>query len=158
MSELPSALFSIADGSEFRFARFYNVCEAAALVATRKVAHCLRTCRTHAGGVFKRGRDTESDADIQLEEMLAFFSNEFPAVFLSEIPQCVFLIILLIPQKRSMLIAAAPSGSFLTVRRSTISLRCSATPPLLFRTLRSASVQGTATGRPLFSAFPRSVL
>ena len=27
MSELPSALFSIADGSEFRFARFYIVCE-----------------------------------------------------------------------------------------------------------------------------------
>ncbi len=157
MSELPSALFSIADGSEFRFARFYNVCEAAALVATRKFAHCLGFVG-HTPGVFKRGRDTESDADIQLEEMLTFFSNEFPAVFLSEIPQCVFLIILLIPQKRSMLIAAAPSGSFLTVRRSTISLRCSATPPLLFRTLRSASVLGTATGRPLFLTFPRSVL
>ena len=27
MSELPSALFLIADGNEFRFARFYNVCE-----------------------------------------------------------------------------------------------------------------------------------
>ena len=157
MSESASALFSIADGSEFRFARFYNVCEAAALVATRKFAHCLGFVG-HTPGVFKRGRDTESDADIQLEEMLTFFSNEFPAVFLSEIPQCVFLIILLIPQKRSMLIAAAPSGSFLTVRRSTISLRCSATPPLLFRTLRSASVQGTATGRPLFLTFPRSVL
>ena len=95
MSELPSALFSIADGSEFRFARFYNVCEAAALVATRKFAHCLGFVG-HTPGVFKRGRDTESDADIQLEEMLTFFSNEFPAVFLSEIPQCVFLIILLI--------------------------------------------------------------
>ena len=102
-------------------------------------------------GLSKRGRDTESDADIQPEEILTFFSNEFPAVFLSEIPQCVFLIILLIPQKRSMLIAAAPSGSFLTVRRS-------ATSPLLFRILQSASAQGTATGRPLFSAFPRSVL
>lgn len=28
-------------------------------------------------------------------------------------------------------------------------------PPLLFRTLRSASVRGTATGRPLFLAFPK---
>ena len=27
MSELPSAMFLIADGSEFRFARFYIVCE-----------------------------------------------------------------------------------------------------------------------------------
>ena len=33
MSELPSALFSIADGSEFRFARFYIVCEAVPLGA-----------------------------------------------------------------------------------------------------------------------------
>ena len=27
MFELPSAIFLIADGNEFRFARFYNVCE-----------------------------------------------------------------------------------------------------------------------------------
>ena len=33
MSELASALFSIADGSEFRFARFYIVCEAVPLGA-----------------------------------------------------------------------------------------------------------------------------
>ena len=77
MSELPSALFSIADGSEFRFARFYSVCEAAALAATRKSAHCLR-CVGHAPvGLSKRGRDTESDANIQPEEILAFFSNEY---------------------------------------------------------------------------------
>ncbi len=33
MSELPSAMFSIADGNEFRFARFYIVCEAIRLEA-----------------------------------------------------------------------------------------------------------------------------
>jgi len=38
----------------------------------------------------KRGRDTESDANIQLEEMLTFFSNEFPLAFPHEIPKCVF--------------------------------------------------------------------
>ena len=31
MSELPSAIFLIADGNEFRFARFYIVCEAVPL-------------------------------------------------------------------------------------------------------------------------------
>ena len=31
MSELPSAIFLIADGNEFRFARFYIVCEEAPL-------------------------------------------------------------------------------------------------------------------------------
>ena len=90
MSELPSALFSIADGSEFRFARFYNVCEAAALVATRKFAHCLGFVG-HTPGVFKRGRDTESDANIRLEEILTFFSTEFPSAFPSEIPRCGLL-------------------------------------------------------------------
>ena len=33
MSELPSAIFLIADGNEFRFARFYIVCEAVPLEA-----------------------------------------------------------------------------------------------------------------------------
>ena len=33
MFELPSAIFLIADGNEFRFARFYIVCEAVPLGA-----------------------------------------------------------------------------------------------------------------------------
>ena len=39
--------------------------------------------------VSKRGRDTESDANIQPEEMLTFFSNEFPVAFPHEILKCV---------------------------------------------------------------------
>lgn len=39
--------------------------------------------------VSKRGRDTESDANIQQEEMLTFFSNEFPPAFPHEIPKYV---------------------------------------------------------------------
>ena len=42
MFELPSAIFLIADGNEFRFARFYIVCEEVPLGDTRKSAHCLR--------------------------------------------------------------------------------------------------------------------
>ena len=77
MSESASALFSIADAGEFRFARFYIVCEEVPLGDTRKSAHCLR-CAGHAPvGLSKRGRDTESDANIQPEEMLTFFSNEY---------------------------------------------------------------------------------
>jgi len=37
----------------------------------------------------KRGRDTEFDANIQLEEMLTFFSTEFPPAFPHEISKCV---------------------------------------------------------------------
>ena len=56
---------------------------------TRKSAHCLR-CAGHAPvGLSKRGRDTESDANIQPEEMLTFFSNEFPPAFPHEIPKYV---------------------------------------------------------------------
>ena len=81
MSELPSALFSIADGSEFRFARFYNVCEAAALAATRKSAHCLRLVGAHRGGLSKRGKDTEWDAPRGMEEILGFCFKELAAAF-----------------------------------------------------------------------------
>ena len=98
MFETASALFSIADAGEFRFARFYTVCEEVPLGDTRKSAHCLR-CVGHAPvGFSKRGRDTESDANIQQEEMHTFFSNEFPFVFPSEIPRCGLLILLLITQ------------------------------------------------------------
>ena len=76
---------------------------------SKKSAHCLR-CVGHApAGLSKRGRDTESDADIQPEEMLTFFSNEFPSAFPSEIPRCGLLIVLLITQKGAMLIATARS-------------------------------------------------
>ena len=119
MSELPSALFSIADGCEFRFARFYNVCEVAALAATRKFAHCL-WFGGHTPGVFKRGRDTESDANMQLEEMLTFFSNEFPSAFPHEIPKCVSNNITY-PPKRPMLIATI---SFAIFCRRRVSFGC----------------------------------
>ena len=75
MFELPSAIFSIADGNEFRFARFYIVCEA---VPLGTLGNSLIVCGLSDTfrGVSKRGRDTESDANIQPEEMHTFFSNE----------------------------------------------------------------------------------
>ena len=108
MFELPSAIFLIADGNEFRFARFYIVCEA---VPLGTLGNPLIVCGLSDTfrGLSKRGRDTESDANIQPEEMLTFFSNEFPSAFSSEIPRCDLLIILLITQKNSMLIMTIPS-------------------------------------------------
>ena len=106
MSELPSALFSIADGCEFRFARFYNVCEVAALAATRKFAHCLWFVG-HTPGVSKRGRDTEFDANIEQEEMHTFFSNEYSICISLRNRQDVLLIIFLRTPKRDCLLKAA---------------------------------------------------
>ena len=84
MSELPSAMFSIADGNEFRFARFYIVCEA---VLLGTLGNPLIVCGLSDTfrGLSKRGRDTESDAKIRQEEMYAFFSTNVPATFPSEI-------------------------------------------------------------------------
>ena len=60
MSELPSALFSIADGSEFRFTRFYIVCEAVPLGAPESP---LIVCgfAGHTPGTVQTRKDTEPD-------------------------------------------------------------------------------------------------
>ena len=89
MSEEISAIFLIAEVSEFQSARFYNVYEGARISAARKSAHCLWFVG-HTPGVFKRGRDTESDANIQLEEMLTFFSNEYSTYISTWIFQVCF--------------------------------------------------------------------
>ena len=65
---------------------------------TRKSYKLSPGCGHAPVGLSKRGRDTESDANIQQEEMHTFFSNEFPFVFPSEIPRCGLLILLLITQ------------------------------------------------------------
>ena len=72
MFETSSALFSIADDDEFRFARFYIVCEA---VPLGTLGNPLIVCGLSDTfrGLSKRGRDTESDAKIRQEEMQAFF-------------------------------------------------------------------------------------
>ena len=88
MSESASALFSIADAGEFRFARFYIVCEEVPL-GTPESPHIVSGVSDMHPSVSKRGRDTESDANIPSEEMLTFFSNEFPVAFPHEILKCV---------------------------------------------------------------------
>ena len=77
MFELPSALFSIADGNEFRFARFYIVCEA---VPLETLGNPLIVCGLPDTfrGLSKRGKDTESDARRDVEEMLTFCYKEPP--------------------------------------------------------------------------------
>ena len=84
MFETSSALFSIADDDEFRFARFYIVCEA---VPLGTLGNPLIVCGLSDTfrGLSKRRRDTESDAKIRSEEMHAFFSTNVPATFPSEI-------------------------------------------------------------------------
>ena len=107
MSESSSALFSIADDGEFRFARFYIVCEAVMHRNTKKSAHCLRLVG-HTPGESKRGRDTESGAVIRLEEIHTFFSNECFICSSTRNLHHALPVILLIKVKYGMLIAAVP--------------------------------------------------
>ena len=75
MFEPPCARTLIADGGEFRFARFYNVYEGVQLVLPESPPIVSGVSDMHPS-VSKRGRDTESDAVIRLEEIHTFFSNE----------------------------------------------------------------------------------
>ena len=75
MSELASALFSIADANEFRFARFYIVCEGVMLGTLKSPIIICGLSDTYRG-LSKRGKDTESDAWRDAEEMLTFCSKE----------------------------------------------------------------------------------
>ena len=95
MFELPSAIFLIADGNEFRFARFYIVCEEVPLGTPESPLIVCGLSDTFRG-LSKRGRDTESDAKIRSEKMHAFFSTNVPSTFPSEIDRMLFLLILLI--------------------------------------------------------------
>ena len=60
MFELASALFSIADANEFRFARFYIVCEEVALAPLKSPLIVCGLSDTPCG-LSKRGKDTELD-------------------------------------------------------------------------------------------------
>ena len=89
MFELPSAIFLIADGKEFRFARFYIVCEA---VPLGTLGNPLIVCGLSDTfrGLSKRGRDTEFDAKIRQEEMRAFFSTNVPSTLPAKSKNVIF--------------------------------------------------------------------
>ena len=103
MFEPSSAMTLIAEDGEFRFARFYIVCEA---VPLGTLGNPLIVCGLSDTfrGVSKRGRDTESDAKIRQEEMLTFFSNECSICIPSEIEGHGLFRILLLSSKGDCLL------------------------------------------------------
>ena len=115
MSELPSVIFLIADGDEFRFARFYIVCEAIRLGALERppivcgLSDTLRKCPN----VAKTRHGMPATA---WKKYVNFASKNFPPSVYSE----TFLfsgisVILLITQKNSILIATIPYILFIGV-------------------------------------------
>ena len=77
MSELSSALFSIADDNEFRFARFYIVCEAVPLGEPESpLIVCVLSDPPR--GPVQTWKDTELDVRRGTEEILGFCFKELP--------------------------------------------------------------------------------
>ena len=115
MSELPSALFSIADSSEFRFARFYIVCEEVPLGTPESplivcgLSDTLRECpnvaKTRNGMPATAWKKYVNFASKNLPQSV--YSGTF---LFSGIP-----IILLISPKHDMLLATVPFLALYTV-------------------------------------------
>ena len=108
MFELPSAMFLIADGKEFRFARFYIVCEEVPLGTPESppivsgLSDTLRECPN----VAKTRNWMPATA---WKKFMNFASKNLPpSVYSGTFLFSSLLIILLIIQKRSMLIATIP--------------------------------------------------
>ena len=109
MSESASALFSIADADEFRFARFYIVCEEVPLGTPESplivcgLSDTLRECPN----VAKTRNGMPATA---WKKYVNFASKNFPpSVYSGTFLFSGLLIILLITPKHDMLIAAVPS-------------------------------------------------
>ena len=105
MSELASALFSIADANEFRFARFYIVCEEVPLGTPESPPIVSGVPDMHPSDC-PNVEETRNPMQTFSRKKCSHFSpTNIPSAFPSEIPRCDLLIILLINPKRSMLIA-----------------------------------------------------
>ena len=87
MSELSPALISIAGGNEFLFARFYHIYEGVQLVLPESppIVSGVSDMPRRIVQTWKRHGIRCKPS----EEMLTFFSNEFPVAFPHEILKCV---------------------------------------------------------------------
>ena len=107
MFELPSAMFLIADGKEFRFARFYIVCEEVPL-GTPESPPIVSGVSGMRPSDCPNVEETRNPMQTFSWKKCSHFSQpNFHLHFHMKSPS-VFLIILLIRVKSDMLIAAAP--------------------------------------------------
>ena len=108
MSELPSAIFLIADGDEFRFARFYIVCEEVPLGTPESPPIVSGVSDMHPADCQNVEETRNLMQTFSWKKCSHFSPTNIPSAFSSEIPLCNLLIILLIKPKYDMLIAAVP--------------------------------------------------
>ena len=109
MSESASALFSIADAGEFRFARFYIVCEEVPLGTPESPPIVSGVSDMHPSDC-PNVEETRSGMPATVWKKYVNFApkNLLPSVYSGTFLFSGFLVILLITPKRSMLIVAVP--------------------------------------------------
>jgi len=107
MSELPSAMFLIADGSEFRFARFYIVCEEVPLGTPESPPIVSGVSDMHPADCQNVEETRNLMQTFSWKKCSHFSPTNIPLHFHMKSPSA-FLIILLITPKRAVLIAAIP--------------------------------------------------
>ena len=111
MFELPSAIFLIADGNEFRFARFYIVCEEVPLGTPESPPIVSGVSDMHPSDC-PNVEETRNPMQTFSRKKCSHFSPTNFHLHFHMKSRRVFLIILLITQKMSMLIVAVPSYYF----------------------------------------------
>ena len=99
MSELPSAMFLIADGNEFRFARFYIVYEGVQLVRPESPPIVSGVSDMHPSDCPNVEETRNLMQPFDRKKCSHFSPTNIPSAFPSEIPRCDLLIILLIKAK-----------------------------------------------------------
>ena len=104
MSELPSAMFLIADGNEVRFARFYIVCEEVPLGTPESPPIVSGVPDMHPSDCPNVEETRNPMQTFSRKKCSHFFPTNVHLHFHMKSPS-VFLIILLISAKHDMLIA-----------------------------------------------------
>ena len=89
MSELPSAMFLIADGSEFRFARVYIVCEEVPLGTPESPPIVSGVSDMHPSDCPNVEETRNSMQTFSWKKCSHFSPTNIPSAFPHEIPKCV---------------------------------------------------------------------
>ena len=114
MSEQVSAVSSIADACEFRFARFYIVCEAMTLGDTRKSAHCLQPVG-HILWIVKNVAKTQNKCQTRRGRNARIFASRMlhtglhPELISSP---CIYSAVILLPHKDCFPPSGAPGAEY----------------------------------------------
>ena len=116
MSEQVSAVSSIADACEFRFARFYIVWWLDDMRDTRKSAHCLHLSDTSCG-LSKRGKTQNKMSNTTWKKCSYFASRMLHTQAASEhILPCIYSAVILLPHKDCFPPSGAPgAGTVVTL-------------------------------------------